>query len=309
MSELYIGAGGWAYFHLPGISSLRAYSKAFNFVEINSTFYEIPDLKEVKRWKKTVPLGFRFSVRAHHSVTHGPSEPLQKVHTSFRRMLDICSALDADILHLQFPPSHKPSVCASRLEGLLKIEEIEGTQLAVEARGENGVLLPSKLLKVMRDYNIVHCVDLVRGEMPAYDSGILYSRIFGKGEHNVYQPDDSELLKVDEIARGNGRTYIAFHGVKMYSDAARLKIFDATGEFPMVTSTTGIGSLESVLNEDVKFPVSKDALIRDQGWKLFDADEVRRVRAGEVLSKLPDRMYENLFDVREELKRVGGIFG
>jgi len=31
MVELFIGAGGWAYFHVPGIPSLRAYSKAFGF--------------------------------------------------------------------------------------------------------------------------------------------------------------------------------------------------------------------------------------------------------------------------------------
>jgi len=30
MSMLYIGAGGWAYFKVPGLDSLAAYSKAYD---------------------------------------------------------------------------------------------------------------------------------------------------------------------------------------------------------------------------------------------------------------------------------------
>ena len=42
---LHIGAGGWAYFQVPGSDSLTAYSKAFDFVEVNSTFYTTPSIK------------------------------------------------------------------------------------------------------------------------------------------------------------------------------------------------------------------------------------------------------------------------
>jgi len=34
MAVLFIGAGGWAYFQVPGIPSLRAYSKAFGFTSV-----------------------------------------------------------------------------------------------------------------------------------------------------------------------------------------------------------------------------------------------------------------------------------
>jgi hypothetical protein len=37
LKEYLIGAGGWAYFQVPGVNSLAAYSKVFNFVEVNST--------------------------------------------------------------------------------------------------------------------------------------------------------------------------------------------------------------------------------------------------------------------------------
>ncbi|KAB2945238.1 MAG: DUF72 domain-containing protein [Candidatus Methanoperedens sp.] len=48
MSMLHIGAGGWAYFKVPGLDSLEAYSKAFDFVEVNSTFYTIPSIEMVR---------------------------------------------------------------------------------------------------------------------------------------------------------------------------------------------------------------------------------------------------------------------
>ena len=70
MSMLYIGAGGWAYFKVPGLDPLAAYSKAFDFVEVNSTFYTTPSIEMVRSWRKRVPGNFMFSVRCHKDLTH-----------------------------------------------------------------------------------------------------------------------------------------------------------------------------------------------------------------------------------------------
>lgn len=70
LKEYLIGTGGWAYFQIPGLRSLAAYSKAFNFVEVNSTFYEIPSLKQVEKWRRMVPPDFQFTVRGHQTITH-----------------------------------------------------------------------------------------------------------------------------------------------------------------------------------------------------------------------------------------------
>lgn len=59
--ERLVGAGGWAYFRVPGRDSLAAYAKSFSFVEVNSTFYENPDLCTVTSWGKRVPGAFRFA--------------------------------------------------------------------------------------------------------------------------------------------------------------------------------------------------------------------------------------------------------
>ena len=108
MKEYLIGAGGWAYFQIPGLDPLVAYSKAFNFVEVNSTFYEIPPLKQVKKWRITVPQDFQFTIRAYRTVTHkNKLQPTKETFDTLEKIRKICEILKAEIIHLQIPPSLK----------------------------------------------------------------------------------------------------------------------------------------------------------------------------------------------------------
>ena len=107
MIDFLIGTGGWAYFKIPRINPLTAYSRAFNFVEVNSTFYEIPKTKTVKKWRKMVPKDFKFTVRCNQRITHQLKfELTSKTFEILEKMKEICSILKADVLHFQIPPSH-----------------------------------------------------------------------------------------------------------------------------------------------------------------------------------------------------------
>jgi len=310
LKEYLIGAGGWAYFQVPGMHPLVAYSKAFNFVEVNSTFYQIPALEDVENWRKLVPSDFQFSVRAHRSLTHKLKlEPSTEAFRIFEEMKQICSILGADILHLQIPSSvSKSKVLNSKVNAFLDSVDFGKLRLALEMRGLSAAELPSDVVKTMQDHNVVHCVDLSKGEMPAYDSDMLYSRLFGKGYHNVYQPTDEELVGIDKKAVNKAfqKIVMSFHFVRMYKDAARLKIYKQTGKFPKVTRETGVASLDEVLREDARFPASKGELIESQGWKLFDLTEDKRVLARDYLQRLPERTYNNIGDVIETLRSVMG---
>ena len=101
LMEYRIGAGGWAYFQVPSMDSLTAYSKAFNFVEVNSTFYETPPAKMVATWREKVPTDFEFSVRLHRDLTHNYGlEPVKESHRVLQRDVEICRALHSSILQL-----------------------------------------------------------------------------------------------------------------------------------------------------------------------------------------------------------------
>jgi hypothetical protein len=133
---------------------------------------------------------------------------------------------------------------------------------------------------------------------------MLYTRLFGKGSYNMYQPTDEELAEVDHKASSGNfeRVAMSFHFVRMYKDAARLKIYKQTGKFPTVTKSTGLSSLDEVLSEDARFPTTKQDLIYSQGWKLFDMTEGRRMRASHLLMRLPERKYNSVNEVMESMR-------
>ncbi len=310
MTRFLIGAGGWAYFQVPGMQPLVAYSNAFNFVEVNSTFYEIPDLKLVESWRRLVPPDFEFAVRCNKALTHKYMfQPHPKTFEVLKKMTAICGALKAEILHLQTPPTFQPTKTnADLIRDFFSTANVRDIRIALEIRGGKRSINPY-LAKAMRDYNMIHCVDLSRDEEPAYKCDILYTRLFGKGSHNIHQPTDQQLKKIEKKAsEGNHETIaMSFHFVRMYKDAARLKIYKQTGKFPTVTKSTGLDSLKEVLEEDAKFPTDKARLIRHQGWKLIDLAKDERVHASSMLEKLPEKTYNSANDVVQTLQQPGRL--
>ncbi|WAM22814.1 MAG: DUF72 domain-containing protein (plasmid) [Candidatus Methanoperedens sp.] len=291
----YIGAGGWAYFKVPGMDSLTAYSKAFDFVEVNSTFYETPSIEMVRSWRQRVPDNFMFSVRCHKDLTHKYLlSPGKECYEILNQSLRICGELKAEILHIQTPPTFNPDEKCKSIQDLLSSVDFGNVRLAWEIRGK----VSDRTIELMRDLGIIHCTDISR-EMPAVDSDIIYTRLFGHGKHNLYQFYDAELLKIDTNAkeRGKDNIYLTFHGVKMYSEAARLKVFEKSGTFPKVSKATGLASLKIVLEEDTVFPATKSELIEKQGWKVFDLTENEHVHASMLLEKLPDSKYSSVEEV------------
>lgn len=55
---------------LPRRAWLEHYATLFDTVELNVTFYRVPDRRTVAGWVERTPEGFLFSVKAHRSLTH-----------------------------------------------------------------------------------------------------------------------------------------------------------------------------------------------------------------------------------------------
>ncbi len=79
MQELRIGCTGWSYtpwvgaFYPPRLEQskwLQHYSSIFDYVEVDSTFYSLPNLFTVKRWAANTPIDFRFTAKMHRAITH-----------------------------------------------------------------------------------------------------------------------------------------------------------------------------------------------------------------------------------------------
>src|SRR6266700_782270 len=88
---------------------------------------------------------------------------------------------------------------------------------------------------------------------------------------------------------------------RVAKDAARFVTFRRTGSFPAATSARGVASLDEVLRPDATFPATREALLRDHGWKVVDADEGTRVHASRFLGALSDRTFRSLEEVLAEV--------
>jgi uncharacterized protein YecE (DUF72 family) len=93
---LRIGCSGWNYAHwrngvfypprLPARLWLEHYSRSFDTVEVNTTFYRLPKVEAVRRWVDESPPGFLFAVKASRYMTH--IKRLQDVRAGLRPFLE-----------------------------------------------------------------------------------------------------------------------------------------------------------------------------------------------------------------------------
>ena len=291
--ERLVGAGGWAYFQVPGEDSLRAYARAFPFVEVNSTFYDHPDPRTVSAWRRRVPPSFRFAVRAHRRLTHRhPFRASPAARESFAWTGQVAKRLGADAVVLETPDRLAfGSAEVSALRDLLAVDDL-ACPAGLEARAYAGRGLPRSLAAVMEASDVADVVDFSR-QSPRTRASVAYGRMFGLGDGNRWEFTDDELVAARMRAeRGDtARVMYTFHGIRMYKDAARFLTFVRTGKFPPTTRHTGLASLEEILREDVRFPATTAVLVDGHGWRVIDLAADRRIHAGALLKGLPPRTF------------------
>jgi uncharacterized protein YecE (DUF72 family) len=230
--DLLIGAGGWQYFYTPG-DRLANYSRCFRFVEINSSFYSYIPLRVALNWRRRVPRGFAFSVRAHRNITHvyrlGTSAEALRSQSYLRKL---CEALGGAALVYTTPPSFEPSEENLRAaERFFTGAERGKCALVWETRGKmwNTPRAKTALRRILRETDVTHSADLSYQD-PAYTNQLVYSRIFGPARevtrHGQYSIGDSQLERTiamaDKFLGQRKRIMISFHSVRMYEDAARM---------------------------------------------------------------------------------------
>ncbi|MDX2256689.1 MAG: DUF72 domain-containing protein [Pseudanabaenaceae cyanobacterium bins.39] len=137
-----LGCAVWAYsgwvgdFYPRGIRQsefLKVYSDRLTTVEINSTFYVIPDLATVKRWASSTDQNFRFCPKFPKQLSHSGS--LMPHLDQSKQFLDLMANLDdrLGVTFVQLPPSYAPSNFAD-LEKFLVALRQDNLQIAVEVR-------------------------------------------------------------------------------------------------------------------------------------------------------------------------------
>ncbi len=140
---------------LPAKERLPWYARHFELVELNSSFYAIPDRNTVHGWVEATPPGFAFDVKAHRALSRHSSKPeslppdLRGLHGTpelerplAERLVEETAPLrDAGKFGaylLQLTPAFSPR--KHRLEELDTVVQILGPHgLAIEPRNRNWV--------------------------------------------------------------------------------------------------------------------------------------------------------------------------
>lgn len=126
--RLFIGTSGWSYDHwegpfypdgLPDTERLEYYATRFGSVEINQSFYSLPEEQTLRRWRAQVPAGFRFAVKASRYLTH--MKKLKDPQEGLDRFLSRARLLDDKLgpVLFQLPPRWRFN--ADRLQGFLDL--------------------------------------------------------------------------------------------------------------------------------------------------------------------------------------------
>lgn len=116
---LLIGTSGWQYRHwrggfypaqLPQSSWLERYSASFDTVELNNSFYRLPEASAFDAWRERVPAGFMIAVKASRYLTH--VKRLREPQEPARLLMERASHLEASLgpVLLQLPPNLQADV-------------------------------------------------------------------------------------------------------------------------------------------------------------------------------------------------------
>src|SRR2546427_6769940 len=297
MGESLMGAGGWGFFS----GGWEAYAKGFRFVEATASSFRRICEAMARHWRNRVPSDFVFSIKAHRDVTHaGRLRASAPVRDALGLGLRTAGILRAPFVILETPASLEiESDQVSGLSDLVGTAD-RGVRIGLEARAYAGKALPHGLRRTMEEAGILDVVDLSQTG-PRLAGDTQYTRLFGPGPHNVYRFDDEEMRAIDRAGGDAVRVAFTFHGVRMYSDAARFLTFKRTGAFPAATPALGLSSLEAVLLPDARFPSSKDELVQQHGWKVIDLDDGARGHADRLLSALPRQTFRSVGEVVQAL--------
>ncbi|MDD4358921.1 MAG: DUF72 domain-containing protein [Candidatus Pacebacteria bacterium] len=152
MPKIYIGTSGfeydWVNFYNGARNKLEYYSKKFNTVEINYSFYKLPSIDTYKKWEKETPSDFCFALKLSRYITH--IKRLEDSENAFNEFVKRAKYLKSKLgpILVQLPSNFK-----------LKLDVMESflinnkEKLAFEFRNEDS-LDSKELVNLFKKYNV-----------------------------------------------------------------------------------------------------------------------------------------------------------
>jgi len=190
--EIRIGTSGWHYRHWKGpfyppkirdSEMLSFYLKHLDTVEINNTFYRLPNKNTVKAWRQHSPEGFLFAVKGSRFITH--MKKLRNPAEHIKYFYDTVKLLGPKLgpIIFQLPPKWKCNI--KRLEAFLN-ELPKESKYSFEFRDKSW--LCSEVYQLLAKHNAALCIYDLKGfeSPPEVTADFTYIRLHGPSK-NAYQ--------------------------------------------------------------------------------------------------------------------------
>ena len=185
---VHIGTSGWNYKHwkgsfypkdLPQKKWLAYYVEHFDTVEVNNTFYQLPQFSTFESWRETVPQGFTFALKASRFITH--MKKLKDPQTSSEKFFDRSERLEDKLgpILFQLPPGWQLNI--DRLTEFLEVIPSEH-RYVFEFRNESW--LTEAVFDLLKQHNVAFCIQDFRGKQSPREitADFAYVRMHGPGE-------------------------------------------------------------------------------------------------------------------------------
>jgi len=202
--QYYVGCSGWSYSSWQGpfypsiienAGWLKYYSRVFDYVEIDSSFYNIPNIITVNNWANRTPQNFKFTAKFPRVITH--EKRLKDVDKELDQFFESIGPLSRKTLALliQLPPSMQI------FEGLESLRELvreldTGFRYAVEVRH------PSWFQDLAYNFFANNGISMVWSQLaelktpPVVTSDFLYLRLIG--DRSIREKDFGRI-QIDRV--------------------------------------------------------------------------------------------------------------
>lgn len=221
----YIGCSGYHYddwrgkFYdktLPKKEWLSFYASKFNSLEINSSFYRLPEKKTLKKWYDETPEKFRFTVKGSQYITHSKKLKVDKdLKEGLQKLYDVASVFDNKLGCILWQLPGNLNYKKDKLEKFCK-ELDPAFKNVLEFRDKSW--FNDEAMEILSENEVTYCSLSAPDDLTEdihQTSDYVYIRFHGKKEwyHYSYRKDQLEKWKrkIDELTDNPKEVYAYFN--------------------------------------------------------------------------------------------------
>lgn len=229
---IYVGCCGFAL-------ARAKYFTTFDCVEVDSTFYNLPQLSTAARWRAEAPPTFQFTMKAWQVITHRADSPTYRrtrldprdreycgffgfnptVRWAWEQTYRVAETLRAVLVLFQCPATFRPT--EENIDRLTRFFTRAKRGKLLFGWEPRGAWPAETVQRLCRELDLIHVVDPFQG-LPVTTTPVRYYRMHGHG-NSRHRYTHAEFRQLRAWSSGKTPVFCFFNNVAMAEDARRFK--------------------------------------------------------------------------------------